>query len=346
MTRNRLHALTSWITTAVLNHPDDLVPALMAHAGVRRATALKLLRQLGAAGWLLRQRRGRSYRYSPGPMREVVRRYEIAGLDEDSPWRRDFVRAFNLTEGVLPMVRHAFSELVNNAIDHSGGTEVVVSLRQTATQVQLLVSDNGRGLFDSLATAFGFDDHQHAMLELSKGRLTSDPARHTGRGLFYTLRLADVALLHANASAFQQRQWEGAQWRSGRPMPRVGTSVYLAITLDTPRRLDDVLRSASLDANDYALERVTLPLALIADDGGLVSRAAARRVGARLQGLRHVEVDFSGVSALGHSFADELFRVSRPGGAGLGFSTVGMAEPLVAMLRSVLPASGADVHAA
>ena len=43
------------------------------------------------------------------------------------------------------------------------------------------------------------------MLELSKGKLTSQPARHAGRGLFFTSRLADVFDLHANATAFQHR---------------------------------------------------------------------------------------------------------------------------------------------
>jgi anti-sigma regulatory factor (Ser/Thr protein kinase) len=46
------------------------------------------------------------------------------------------------------------------------------------------------------------------MLELSKGKLTSEPDRHNGRGLFFTSRLADVFDLHANPG--------------GLPVPRLG----------------------------------------------------------------------------------------------------------------------------
>ena len=65
-----------------------------------------------------------------------------------------------------------------------------------------------------------------AMLELSKGKLTSAPDRHSGRGLFFTSRLADVFDLHANATAFQYRGWDrrrrlacrsvSSAWRTGR----------------------------------------------------------------------------------------------------------------------------------
>ena len=41
----------------------------------------------------------------------------------------------------------------------------------------------------------------------------------------------------------------------------------------------------------------------------LDSRAQARRVAARLAELRRAELDFDGVAEIGHSFADELFRV-------------------------------------
>jgi signal transduction histidine kinase len=47
------------------------------------------------------------------------------------------------------MAQHAFTELLNNAIDHSGGTQVTVSMRQTPLHLQLLVSDDGCGLFDA-----------------------------------------------------------------------------------------------------------------------------------------------------------------------------------------------------
>jgi hypothetical protein len=125
------------------------------------------------------------------------------------------------------MAQHAFTELLNNAIDHSGGTQVTVSMRQTAMHVQLLVSDDGCGLFQRIGESFDIDDPELAMFELAKGKLTSEPERHTGRGLFFTARLADVFDLHANGTSPSSiAAGTGAAGSSNRPIARQGTSIY------------------------------------------------------------------------------------------------------------------------
>jgi anti-sigma regulatory factor (Ser/Thr protein kinase) len=317
--------------------PDDLPAALMAHRGLDRRTALNALNELAALGWLVAERRGRRKHFAPGTLREVVRRYALDGLSDDSPWTRDFAPCLDLPAPVLALTQHVFTELLNNAIDHSGGTQVVVSLRQTATQAQLLVSDNGCGIFDRIGRCFAIDDPALVLLELTKGRLTTDPQRHTGRGLFYTLRAADVLDLRANVSAWQHRHWEGSRWRAGRALGRQGTSVYVAIALDTARRLDEVLRSASVDGPGYGLERTVVPLRLLAESSGLVSRSQARRVAARLADFRAVTLDFEGVTDVGHSFADELLRVFPAGQPDVEITAVHMTSGVAAMLECVRP---------
>ena len=53
---------------------------------------------------------------------------------------------------------------------------VTVSMRQTPTHVQLLVSDDGRGVFDKIQEAFDITDPAVAALELSKTPLTAPAA--------------------------------------------------------------------------------------------------------------------------------------------------------------------------
>jgi hypothetical protein len=233
------------------------------------------------------------------------------------------------------MAQHAFTELLNNAIDHSGGTQVTVSLRQTPLHLQLLVSDDGCGLFERIAQSFAIDDPQLAMFELSKGKLTSQPERHAGHGLFFASRLADIFDVHANHAAFQHRAWGDEAWRSTRPTPRRGTSIYLAIALDTPRTLDEVLRAHSLDAAGYGFERTQVPLKLLGGSEMLMSRADARRVAARLTSFGQAEIDFSGVPAIGHGFADELFRVFRRGHPQVELVPTKMAPAVGAMVASI-----------
>lgn len=344
MARIELAPLTQWITAAVLQHGDELPAALMARLDISRRRANGLLRKLVAMQWLQATGTPRRPRYSPGALRQVVQRYALAGLQEDTPWRRDFAPNFVLPPAVQRMVQHAFTELLNNAIDHSGGSQVTVSMRQTPLQAQLLISDDGCGLFERIAQNFAIDDAQLAMLELSKGKLTSAPDRHSGHGLFFSSRLADVFDIHANAAAFQRRSWEDRAWRCGRPATQQGTSIYMAIQLDTPRTLDAVLRAHSLEGG-YQFDRTEVPLHLLGGEGrSLASRADARRVASRLGGFRRAELSFDGVDDIGHGFADELFRVFQRDNPGLLLVPVGMNRGVQAMVASVGPAMAAGAN--
>jgi anti-sigma regulatory factor (Ser/Thr protein kinase) len=335
MARIALAPVTQWITAAALRHGEQLPAHVMARLGLARRPALALLRRLAELQWLQIDGTPRRRRYGPGPLRQVVQRYTLAGLQEDEPWRRDFAPCFALPANVQRMARHAFTELLNNAVDHSGGSRVTVSMRQTPLQLQLLVSDDGCGLFQRIEERFAIDEPALAMLELSEGGLTSDPQRHTGQGLFFTSRLADVFDIHANATAFQCRSWDRLAWRTGRPATPHGTSVYLAIALDTPRTLDGVLQ-AHRGAAGHGLARTTVPLHLLAGpEGVLASRAEARRAAARLDCFEHAEINFAGVSDIGHGFADELFRVFGGGHPGLELRSTGMNPAVQAVLASV-----------
>ncbi len=341
MVRTDLAAATQWITAATARHGEALPAHVMERLGVSRSAATRLLRKLEAAQWLQRDGTPRRPLFRPGPLKQVVQRYTLAGLQEDLPWSRDFAPFFEFRPEVSRMVQHAFAELLNNAIDHSGGESVTVSMRQTAMHVQLLVSDDGCGVFEHIQQAFDIDDPTLAMLELSKGKLTSQPDRHLGHGLYFTARLADIFDLHANASAFQYRGSERRNWHAGKPLPRRGTSIFWALALDTPRTLDAVLRSHSVDGAGYAFDRTTVPLRLmVGPHHGLASRAQAKRVVSRLQAFRHAEVDFSGIDEIGHGFADELFRVHSQLHPGLELVPVGMAPRVAALVNAIRSSAG------
>jgi len=336
MARIDLPAVTQWITAAARQHGERLPAVVMERLSIGRRSALALLAKLVAAQWLLREGSLRKPVFKPGALKQVVQRYPLAGLQEDLPWSTDFAPFFELPSSVARMAQHAFSELLNNAIDHSGGTHVTVSVRQTAMHLQLLVSDDGCGVFDRIQQNFDIADPTLAMLELSKGKLTSAPERHSGHGLFFTSRLADMFDLHANHLAFQFRGWDRRSWYRGKPMPREGTSIYLAIALETSRTLDDVLRAHSADGAGYAFETTLVPLRLIiGGQTGLESRAQAKRVASRLQRFRRAEVDFSGIDDVGHGFADELFRVFSREHPAVELVPVGMAPRVEAMVNSV-----------
>jgi hypothetical protein len=53
------------------------------------------------------------------------------------------------------------------------------------------VVDNGIGIFRKIKEAFDLASEAQAILELAKGKLTTDPDRHSGQGIFFTSRMLD-----------------------------------------------------------------------------------------------------------------------------------------------------------
>lgn len=333
MPRTSLAAATTWITAAATQHGDDLVAHVMQRLDISRRRARKLLAALVQAQWLEVIGTPRKQSWRPGTMRQVVRHYPLAGLQEDLPWARDFAPLLDLKPNVARLAQHAFTELLNNAIDHSGGTGVTLSVRQTGFHLQMLVSDDGCGIFESIDRTWQIGDPALAMLELGKGKLTTQPDRHCGHGLFFVSRAADIFDLHANRSAFQRRPGRSG-WFSLRPLERQGTSVFLAIALDTPRTLDDVLRAHA--ESGYGFDHTEVALRLLTGPSvGLESRAQARRVASRLGEFRRAKLDFSGIDDIGPAFADELFRVFARAHPGVELRPEAMGPRVAAMVASV-----------
>lgn len=325
--------LRRWITTGATLHPHDLCAAVAQRHGVGRSTAGRALRELIETGWLLREGRTRPH-YRPGALREVTHTYALAGLDEQTPWERDFAPCLQLPEGVQGLAHHAFTELLNNAIDHSGGTRVTVSMRINRTHLQLLLSDDGCGAFERIRRAFGIDDPRLALLELSKGKLTTQPERHTGRGLFFTSRLFDVFDLYANHLTYQHSHWQRRDWLSANPLQRQpGTTVFTSVALNTTRTLAQVYEAHAgrLDATDFARTVVPLRLARLGDEA-LESRAQAKRLSARFESFETVELDFAEIPVIGQAFADELFRVFPQQHPGVELKPVNMSHAVACVV--------------
>ena len=309
MLQAKLKELKAVITAKAVANPTHLCAELAGEFGVSRSTMGKWLRALIEEGWLTRQ--GQSHPvYKPSQFREVSRSYLIQGLDEQTPWERDFSPCFDLPANIARLAHHAFTELLNNAVDHSGGTKVSLSMRQNKTHLHLLIRDDGCGVFDRIQNAFHIASPQMALLELSKGKLTTQPEFHTGRGLFFTSRLFDVFDLYANKLTYQHSHWQRREWLKANPLGVSGTAIFMSLALNATRTLDDVFAAHSRGSGDLSFSHTEVALRLAHGDGeALESRAQAKRIAHRLEVFDSVDLDFDGVEAIGQGFADELFRV-------------------------------------
>ena len=92
----------------------------------------------------------------------------------------------NVKQNVLDICQYGFTEMLNNAIDHSASNDALVVVEQTYTQIFLSIIDHGVGIFDKIQKDFDLIDARSALLELSKGKLTSEHHRAIRAKVFST----------------------------------------------------------------------------------------------------------------------------------------------------------------
>ena len=152
------------------------------------------------------------------------------------------------------------------------------------------------------------------MFELTKGKFTTDPDRHTGEDIFFTSRMFDSFSIMSGSPYLSHNRGAGDWLLEDRTDESScsGTSVFLRIDPHSSHTIEEVLTYYATEQDDYAFNRTKMAIRLAVEEGEqLVSRSQAKRISARLDRFREVILSFEGVASIGPAFADELFRVFR-----------------------------------
>ena len=285
---------------------------LASAAGVTRQAAQRQLARMVRSGLLTVEGKARATRYLQNVQRASS--YELVGLTEDAVWGAEKLALRSLdpeiedAPNVISILNFAFTEMVNNVIDHSKGTHLNVRWF-LSDDVSFEVEDDGIGAFVSIRQARGLPDDFQAIGELSKGKQTTDPARHSGLGIFLTSKIVDRFVLTANEYSWTVSKEIGNDFAvRGLDRPRKGTLVRCEIRRDTDDSLQKVMARYT-SPETKRLDRTTLRVELFQGGGEFVSRTEAKAIGASLEGFDVIELDFTGVEQIGQGFADQLFRV-------------------------------------
>lgn len=225
--------------------------------------------------------------------------------DEFSLWLQLAKPGLQLPANVLDICEHGFTEMLNNAIDHSQGQRVIIRRGQNGASTVFEIEDDGVGVFEKLRAYFDFDSDLHALIELVKGKLTVAPQEHSGEGLFFSSKLFDRFVLESGelSVVFSDEHCDV------RHIPhRQGTLVRMEIANNSARITTEVFNHFC-GGDDCAFYKTRFFLSLAMLEGSLISRSQAKRVAARFEKFAEVELDFAGVESMGQGFTDELLRV-------------------------------------
>lgn len=309
--RGRGERIRRFITENVEKHPKDISRITSQKFDVTRQAVNKHLKRLIDEKALIPKGKTRNRTYYLHPLEEWAQNYEIIDdLAEDVVWRSDVSPALGqLPDNVLDIWHYGFTEMLNNAIDHSGGDKLQIRFQKTASNTQVVITDNGVGIFYKIQKELGLLDERHSILELAKGKLTTDPEHHTGEGIFFTSRMFDDFDILSGGIFYSHRFRDLEDWILERDKFSSGTSVWMKLnnhTARTTRKVFDEFTSK----DDYGFTKTVVPVRLAQyGDDQLVSRSQAKRLLARIDRFKTVIFDFDGVDTLGQAFADEVFRV-------------------------------------
>lgn len=243
-------------------------------------------------------------------VRRCVARRALKGLAEDTLFNHMSLRlrlADTLSACAYAIVQYAFTEMVNNAIDHSKAKSVTIEMMLDVRNITFTVKDAGIGVYRSVREYFGLEDNYEALEHLMKGKQTTDPKRHSGQGIFFTSRAADLFSLKSEELEWIVDNTINDSFLAENKKRLQGTTVFFKIKRRSRRKLDVLFNEYSND--EYEFDKTCVRVHLSPKDGMYVSRSEAKRLVIGLERFNRVILDFKKVEAIGQGFADELFRV-------------------------------------
>ena len=227
-------------------------------------------------------------------------------LSEDAVWEKDIKKHFTAVElNVRQIWTYGFLEIFNNAIEHSRGNEIRVFISENRAGTALTIIDDGIGIFRNIKTNFNLIDEKDALIELAKGKRTTDKKRHSGQGIFFTSKAFDEFMIISNGIEFCSNPDKDIKPGAGRK--KYSTLVYMSIKNNSVKILKNIFDEFSTELpGDF--DKTIIPVRL-ANSEDLVSRSQARRILSGLELFREVILDFRDIEYIGQAFADEIFRV-------------------------------------
>jgi anti-sigma regulatory factor (Ser/Thr protein kinase) len=313
MTRIRARGedIRRFILANVEKRPSDVSKLTAEHFKISRQAVNKHLQRLTSERALSESGHTRNRIYKISSQIEWNHTYKtVSGLAEDVAWRNEIIPVLMpMPDNVMDIWHYGFTEMFNNAINHSGCSEIYVQIQKTAVYTQMAIADNGIGIFKKIQTELNLLDERHAILELHKGKLTTDPKHHTGEGIFFTSRMFDEFDILSGGVYFGHTFGDSRDWIAERDRFEQGTSVWMKINNHTARTTTKIFDQFS-SGDDYGFNKTIVPVKL-AQYGNekLISRSQAKRLLARIELFKTVIFNFTDVESIGQAFADEIFRV-------------------------------------
>ncbi len=212
-------------------------------------------------------------------------------------------------ENVQSIIHYAFSEMLNNAIEHSQSKNIEVEMENDSGIIRFVVNDFGIGVFRNVLRQRHLKSELEAMQDLLKGKITTDPKAHTGEGIFFTSKAADRFVLESFGYRMIVDNTIPDVFFQEEKLVNRGTRVVFTVARNSDRHLNTIFEKYQSRPGSYAFDKTEIHIRLFTMSTVYVSRSQARRILTGLEKFKKIILDFDRVPNVGQSFADEIFRV-------------------------------------
>ncbi len=342
--KNQSEKIRKFLLEQTPRHPRDIVPFAIKKFVVTPTTIHRHVNRLIAEGKLIKTGRTRGARYQLAT--EQNKRLTLSlrePVAEDQVWKNHLEPDFrNLPENIKRIIFYGFTEILNNAIEHSEGTQVEIQTDWDIERISIQIMDNGIGIYTKLQRAFHLDSLRESVLKLTQGKTTTDPEKHTGEGIFFTSRAFNRFGLVADGLAYlrdnhadQQGDWT-LETRDFGIEREKGTRVSMEIGYAAGQELAALFNRYS-DPVTKQFDSTELCVELSkSGEETLISRSQAKRLLSGAEKFKNIVLDFNGVNTVGQAFADEVFRVFKNLHPGIEISYIRANEDVRFMIERSL----------
>jgi anti-sigma regulatory factor (Ser/Thr protein kinase) len=237
-------------------------------------------------------------------------------------------RLNELPENIRSIFTFAFSEMFNNAIEHSQSKNIFVEVMMQDNFLSFEINDSGIGVFRNIMQKRNLKSEIEAIQDLLKGKTTTMPKSHSGEGIFFTSKAGDVFALDSYGQKLTiDNQTDNISIRHVSTVKR-GTRVIFKINTHSDRHLNDVFKKYTNTGknSDFGFDKTEIRVKLYMSSGVHISRSQARRILAGLEKFKIILFDYEKVPLVGQAFADEIYRVFHECHPGIRLENENMSE--------------------
>lgn len=329
----------SYILRLIKSNRKDYVKSAVEAFGVSKSSVYNYVKQMEADGLI--EKSGNSYTLKT---ESYCYSFKNAGdLGEDRIYNQFISQHIQFKKNVNSIWYYAFTEMMNNAIEHSSSENIYVGINQNCLETQILIKDDGIGIFKNIQKFMKESRNESVSLRecvslLFAGRFTTAKQYHTGEGIFFTSHIMDEFIIYSDDNFFTRNNFTSSQIEDENlhnfmSMDK-GTLVKMTLGNNSKKVLSEVFNTFA--PVDEGFIKTIIPIAHMFPGGNPVSRSEARRLLESISVFTDIKLDFSGVEEIGQGFAHELFVLGKQKYPQMSLKTANTCRAVEDMIKRVL----------